>query len=601
MGVIKNTMMSFSYATMMSWEMCKKQLLLLGSMKLLSALLPVTLIWCTEKLINSVNQFINDGVGLNNMIFFFILEVSIILSTFIMQKLVLIVDQRMANIFKLKFKNIMFDKQKLLPFELFEKHHFQDKLNRLNTNDTKIIMAANNGLDCISNIISLLGVILYLFNISWLFAPLLLIGVIPLIVVQFKLGKKRYELFKFLIPFGRKEYYINQLLNTPHSLQEIRLYSTENYFIDKWSESFELTSSKNLDITIKQSKWLIITQLVQMVFYLISGFLAILLIIRGAIVVGSFVAILQSIQRLQGMIINITSSLSEIYEASFFISDYKEFLNLIEDNTLNNEPIKKIYSLKVSNLSYQYPNSNKFALKDINLDIPIGKNIAIVGVNGSGKTTLLKCLTGLYKTNLSLFINEKPIEKIELKSYRERIAVLFQEYNRYELTAKENIGFGRIKYLNSLEDIQKPAKLTNIHSYIDGLPDKYDSTLGRLYSQGHELSGGQWQRIALARTLFRNGDIMFLDEPTSALDPKSELDLIESMFNQVSNSHSIVYITHRLAATKFADEIIVLKEGSIVEKGTHSELINQRGEYYRLYEIQKKWYSNSEKIKEVVL
>lgn len=593
MKIIKNTLTSYFYANKLTWKVCKKQFILLMLIKLLSAALPVTLIWCTERLIDSVSTFITTGGQIRDVLFYFILEVLITLATFFLQKVSMVVEQKMKDVFKLDFKKNLFNKQQMLPYEMFEDHDFQNTLNRVNANDTKIIQMTNSGVDFFSNIMSLIGILVYLMTISWWFGPLLLVGTIPLIVVQFKFGRKKYELFKFLTPFGRKEYYINDLLNKPNSLHEIRLYSIEDFLIQKWISSYQTSATNNLRILISQNKWLMLTQVIQMVVYFLSGLFAILLILRGVILIGSFVAILQSIHRIQGTLNTVTGSLSDIYESSFLIGDFKRFLGLEEINYSAKKKINKVINLEVSGLSFKYPNSPKYILKDVNISIPQGKKIAIVGVNGSGKTTLLKCLTGLYLTENAIKVNDIDLEEVDIKSYHDRIAVLSQNFNRYEFTAKENISFGKIHESHKDKEMQEAAIKTGIHSYIMGLPNQYESILGRLFSKGNEFSGGQWQKLALTRTLFRNGDIVFLDEPTSALDPKSELELIESLFNTTSATQSIVFITHRLAATRFADEIIVLKDGEIVESGSHEGLIQLEGEYYTLYEHQKQWYSET--------
>ncbi|GIO27418.1 ABC transporter ATP-binding protein [Ornithinibacillus bavariensis] len=595
MRMLKTILKSYIYANQLTWKFCKKQLIILVVIKLLLATLPVSLIWCTERLINNVNNFINDRGHISGVLFYFVLEVLITLLTFFLQKVSLIVEQKMIDIFKLDFKKILFRKQRVLPFEMFEDHDFQNNLNRINSNDIKIIKMTTSGIDFSSNFISLIGILFYLITISWWFGPLLLVGMIPLIIVQFKFGRKKYELFKFLTPFGRKEHYIEELLKNPKSLHEVRLNLIEDYIIKKWVGSYQTSALKNLKILISQSKWLMITQMIQMIVYMVSGLFAIILIVRGVVLVGSFVAILQSIQKIQGILNTLTNSLSEIYESSFLINDLKSFLNLKEININSRKKIENVINLEVSGLTFKYPNSKQYALKDININIPQGKKIAIVGVNGSGKTTLLKCLTGLYLTDNFIKVNDIDIKELDLESYHKCIAVLSQDFNKYEFSAKENIGLGRIDKMNNYNLIKEAAIRTSIHSYIIGLPQQYKSSLGRLFEEGNELSGGQWQKIALSRSLFRDGDILFLDEPTASLDPNSELQLIESLFNNSRDTQSIVYITHRLAATKFADEIIVLKEGEVIEKGNHEELIQLEGEYFTLYEHQKQWYSDTSK------
>lgn len=591
---IKSTLSSFVYANSLAWKTCKKYLSFLMTIKLILAGLPILLIWCTQQLIDSINFFITYNGTILDTVVFFTLEVSIILGTLFFQKVSVIIEQKITYEFGLKYKLILFRKQRSLSFDLFENHKFQDKLNRLNTNDSNMINMSKDGIDFLSNTLSIIGIFAYLTTISWLFVPIILVGLIPLFIVQFKFGRKKYELFKSLTPFGRKEHYVEKLLSTPASLSEIKLYSLEENLIKKWSDYYKLSSTRNIEMVISQNKWLMLTQIIQMITYMVTGFIAIMLMIQGRVLVGSFVAILQSVQRIQGTFNNITNSLSSIYESSFIINDFRSFLELKEIDNNSKEKIEHVNNLEVTGLSFKYPNSNKFALEDISINIPKGRKVAIIGVNGSGKTTLLKCLTGLYYTENAVKVNHKKLEELDLESYRNRLAVLTQGYNKYEFSVKENIGFGRVSLMDNESFIREAAISTNVHSYIMGLPNQYNSLLGRLYSNGNQLSGGQWQKVALARAMFRKGDILFLDEPTSSLDPRSEIELIESIFDTYID-RSVVYITHRLAATRLADEIIVMNEGKIVERGSHNDLINLKGEYFNLYETQKEWYLTQEK------
>lgn len=551
-----------------------------------SAILPVALIWCTQKLVDSVTLFINEQASINNALLFFILEVLIILFTYLLQKVVMVLELKLNNEFGLNFKLIYFEKHRKLPFELFEKHSFQDKINRIEANEQQMIVVTNKGLDIFTGILSLIGIFIYLSSISWIYIPLLIISTIPLVIVQFIFGRKRYELFKFLTPFGRKEHYISGLFNSPQSLMEIRLYLLEDYLINKWSEHYLLSASRNQDILIKQSKWHFLTQFIQMISYFIAGFYTIFLMIGGTILVGSFVAVLQAIQRIQGTISNIADSLSELYESSFLISDFKEFLKTKEIKQDTKNDIEKIEELEVHNLTYQYPTSNHPAIENITINIPQGKKVAIVGENGSGKTTLLKCLTGIYSTKKCIKVNGTYLENLNISSYHNRMAVLTQHFNKFEFTARENIGFGRINNIDNNAAIYEATSKTNMHNYIMNLQNKYDHQLGRLFDNGAQLSGGQWQKMAISRALFRNSDVLILDEPTSSLDPKSELDIIESLFKQRINQ-SIIFITHRLETTRFADEIIVMEGGSIVEQGSPETLLELRGDYYHMYQAYK--------------
>jgi len=305
--------------------------------------------------------------------------------------------------------------------------------------------------------------------------------------------------------------------------------------------------------------------------------------------------VLQSIQNLQDSFAILTNSLSSFYESCLYIDDLRQFFRSKErEDNRKQLHIKRIEEIEVCNLTFRYMDQLKPAIQNVRFKILPGQKIAIVGENGSGKTTLIKCLTGLYETEPGMIrINGQPIQQIHLESYQERIAVLFQDFIRYHFSAKENIGFGNLPLLDDLEKIREAAKQSGVDEYLCSLPEKYDSILGRYFDGGQELSGGQWQKIALARALFRESDLIVLDEPTSALDPRSEVEIIELLFD-ITQDKAVLFITHRLGAACMADYILVMQDGMIVEQGSHEELLRLGGVYSKLYRSQSKWYLRKE-------
>ncbi|MEH7538111.1 ATP-binding cassette domain-containing protein, partial [Bacillus toyonensis] len=284
-------------------------------------------------------------------------------------------------------------------------------------------------------------------------------------------------------------------------------------------------------------------------------------------------------------------SISNIYENLLYVKEFSSFISLPEiDDVEDKEEIHGIQEISVQKLNFTYPNQDIQILEGINLTITPGKKIAIIGENGSGKTTLIKCLTGLYETDSSMIhVNGMPLNKIDLNKYFKKISVLFQDFNRFEFTVRENIGFGNLEELANTEKLKEVIKRVGLENHIKSLPNQHDSRLGRFFDGGNELSGGQWQKIAIARCLFRECDLIVLDEPTSALDPKSEVEIMEEFF-QYSSDKAVIFITHRLGAAWLADEIIVMERGRIAERGTHQELLHLDGIYKELFVSQSKWY-----------
>jgi ATP-binding cassette subfamily B protein len=288
------------------------------------------------------------------------------------------------------------------------------------------------------------------------------------------------------------------------------------------------------------------------------------------------------------------SSLVSLYENSLFLSNLYEFLDLkrtvVEPLHPQALPVPLRIGIQFDQVQFRYPNSSRPLLEDISLTIRAGETVALVGENGAGKTTLIKLLCRLYDpTSGRITLDGIDLRQFETTALRREISVVFQDYAHYNLTARENIGFGDVNRLPDQDEIRSAAKTAGADKAIASLPYGYDTTLGKEFEEGEELSIGEWQKVALARAFLRQAQIIVLDEPTSALDAQAEHQIFEQ-FRQLTEGRTAILISHRLSSVKLADRIYVLKEGRIVESGTHNELLLLKGSYARLFEIQAQYY-----------
>jgi len=282
------------------------------------------------------------------------------------------------------------------------------------------------------------------------------------------------------------------------------------------------------------------------------------------------------------------AGISESYNSLYNLHKILDYDKANNDEKVHED--EKEFQISIKNVNFKYPNSGKYALNNISIDINPGEVIAIVGENGSGKSTLSKVMAGLYEpTQGEIFYNGKSFRNLDMSSIYKKIAIVFQNFNRYPITVKENIALGFINELDECK-VEKELKKVNL-SYIKESLDKGINTLLSKEFGGTDLSIGQWQRIAIARANYKDAAFMIFDEPTASLDPLQEIDIMKSFIETTTNKTRIL-VTHRIGAAKLADRIITMKNGKIIEIGTHEELVSMNGEYAYLYNSQKQWYNN---------
>ncbi|MED0670463.1 ABC transporter ATP-binding protein [Aneurinibacillus aneurinilyticus] len=597
MDQITNVMFSLFYAFKTVAKYAKKNLLYSIFINILLGISPLITIWLTKELINKITLLAEGKIALKEPLIFLVLQMLILLANYFIEILSKINEQKLNNIIGLKIKKKIFLKVKRLPYITFENPKFYDRFERVTNSPTQILAIVRDTLNFGSKIIMVVSLILFLISTYWPLVLIMLFCTGFTIIIELQFGQKRYQLVRYLTPHGRKEAYISDLLKRRDTLKELRLLDLSEYFVDKWSDLYKLNSNENLKMLKKYSIWDYISRILLTTAYVSSGVFLIVLISAKRISIGEFVATLQAVQNLQVGLSTGAQFISKFYEGSLYIKEFRRFMEE-EEMQINDKDIfiDKISSIGINNLTFCYPNQHKNSINGLTFKIEQGQKVAIVGENGAGKSTFIKCMTGLYKTGKGMIeVNGYPLELCNIKSYQDRLAVLFQDYIKYEFTLTENIGFGRILNLDKENKIKEAAEKTGINRFSNLLPYGYNSLLGRLFDGGNELSEGQWQKVALSRMLFRDADLIILDEPTSALDPKSEVEVIENLFDLASDK-SVVFITHRLGAACLADFIIVIKQGNVIEQGTHSQLLDLNGEYKKLYEAQARWYNTESKV-----
>lgn len=444
------------------------------------------------------------------------------------------------------------------------------------------------------NAVSLLALSGVLLSLQAEIALILILAVLPNSWLRLRLSRQMYQWEYKNILRERLANYYHWILTHDWLAKEIRLFGLGSLFINRFRHLRSKLRQEKLQVATRYIGWNLLTHVCASGAVFIAYGLIVYQTIRGTISLGSLVMYYQAFGSLQNAVQGVLSSLMELYKDNLFLANLYEFLDLKPKQV--NFPYPQIFpspirqSIIFEQVGYQYANSQCKALKEINLSIHPGEVIALVGENGSGKTTLTKLLSRLYDpTEGKITIDGIELSQFDPIALRQQISVIFQDYGKYNLSVRENIGLGNISQEFNLAKIIPIAKEVGVDDFISRLPQEYETLLGKLFEGGEELSIGQWQKIALARALLRDSQIIILDEPTSALDPKAEFAFFEK-FRQLLRNQIAILISHRLATVRMADCIYVLDKGSIVEKGNHEELIQKRGIYSHLFDIQSRHY-----------
>jgi ATP-binding cassette, subfamily B, bacterial len=442
--------------------------------------------------------------------------------------------------------------------------------------------------------LSLLGILALLTTLNWTVPLLLSIATIPGILMRVRYTGKAYGRVSSWTESERQSDYFHTLLTTEPHAKEIRLFNLGSLF-SQWFQTLRTKIRREkIYLATQQSRIDLITQGSATLAVCVACGITAYQTIQGAITLGGFVMYYQAFGRGQGFLRELLSNLIGLYENSLFLQDFYQFLDL-KPTIVEPEDPKPLSpswetGIRLENVSFNYAHSQRSVLKNINLTIAPGEVVAIVGANGAGKTTLIKLLCRLYQPTVgTITLDGVDLGDYSMTELRRQISVLFQDYIHYQLTVKENIWLGDIEVEPNSEQIWAAARAAGAHPTIDRLPHGLDTRLGNWFEQGEELSIGQWQKIALARTFLRDARLVILDEPTSALDPQAEAEVF-ARFRQLVRGRTAIIISHRLSTIKMVDRILVLSDGQLAESGSHDELMQQQGLYARLFTTQAQHY-----------
>ncbi|WP_370749223.1 ABC transporter ATP-binding protein [Eubacterium sp.] len=487
-------------------------------------------------------------------------------------------------------------KKNRLKYYCIEDAKTWDLISRISDKpETRLKDAYINFLNFISLIIQIVGLILVFATQIWQISLIMLMLIIPVFVISLKSGKENYITRQETQKYHRRQEYLGDLLINRETAQERILFGYGRGLTKMWHSVYE--KARKTELKTKRD-WFIRSKLGGVMTTGISVIASLFLIppvLTKTISTGMFISFINSIYALVDTIVwSLANYVEKIADNREFMKDFTLFFSLEEHDQSQEEKVENIQleTIEFRNVKFKYPNTDKYILNGFSYKFERGVSYALIGVNGAGKTTLMKLLVGLYdEYSGEILVNGKNVREYSVESYKRLFSIVFQDFAKYSLSIEENITIGDWKNkLNVSEsDIEKIAKIVGLDKYIDEDVAGLKTKLGKIYEDGQDISGGQWQRIALARAIFRNGQLYILDEPTSALDPISESNLYKE-FKNISVGKTMILVSHRLGSTSIADTILVLTDGKLAEVGSHQELMKKQGLYAEMYESQRSWY-----------
>lgn len=555
----------------------------------LQSLLPLALVYLIRLLIDDITQAASLATGgfsgsilwmiLAVVIVYLLDEVSTDCSNYVRKKQSMKLEVYMYG--------LLHSKAIRLDLINFEHPAYYDCLSRATTEAPwRPNSILNNIVSMFRGLLSLLLMAGLLVTLHWGLALLLLVVNIPGIWLRLHYADILYNFQREQTPEARKSAYFNWILTGDRPSRELRLFGTGNYFISLFKKSFLKQKEEEISIIGNRTVIELISDVVKASAILFMLLFIARQTINGALTLGQMAMFLLAFRQGMRYIKELFSSLAGLYEDSLFIGDTFEFLNL-KEYVVALPPVIKPSDLtkeiSVENLSFTYPGNHVPSVNKVSFRINKGEIVALVGPNGAGKSTLVRLLTRLYDPDLgSVKYDGTDIRNMDPAEYRKYFSVVFQDFMLFNLSAGENIKIGNIESTEDGSKIRQSASEAGVHELINNLPKGYDTVIGNLFDDSRELSWGEWQKIALARALFRDAPVLILDEPSSALDAETEYEIF-SRFRDIVKGRTSILITHRFTNVTLADRIIVIDKGAVAESGTHYELMNKQGMYFSMY------------------
>jgi len=563
--------------------------------RVISSLGPLALLWVGKLIIDGVLAQIQDGSGdWRSLVGLVVLELVIALALEALGRVASLLESLLGDLFANEMSVRLMEHSATLDLLHFEDPDFYDKLQRARRQTMGRIALLGTMLQIGQQFLTLATLLaaLVFFN-PWLLG-ILVVAIIPAFLGETHFAGVSYSLFFGWTPERRELDYLRYVAASDATAKEVKLFGLSDHFIRRYAELADDYYLANRSVAVRRAA----TGTVLSGLSTIAYYGAVVFIVReavlGTITLGDLTLLAGSFNRSRGLIQSVLLRSAQVYEESLFLKDLFDFLEMVPGTASPPTPVRFPArfreGFRIEGLGFQYPDSDRWALRGVDFSIGAGERVALVGENGSGKTTLVKLLTRLYDpTEGRILLDGVDLREYDLTELRSAIGVIFQDFVRYDMAARDNIAVGKIEAREDEARIVESARQSLAEEVVNGLSSGLDHMLGRRFEGGANLSGGEWQKVALARAYMRDAQLLVLDEPTAALDARAEFEVFQR-FSELTAGRTAVLISHRFSTVRMADRIVVIEEGRVQEDGSHEELIALGGRYAELFALQARGY-----------
>ncbi|MDK2841179.1 MAG: ATP-binding cassette, subfamily bacterial [Anaerophaga sp.] len=576
------------------WRSSPGWTLLNGILLLVRGILPLLLLYLVKLLVDEIQIVAANPGGeeaLNRLIFLLIIAAAVFLANALTASLGTLVRERQSFVISDYFDHLIHNKTTRIEYGFFEHPEYQNiffrALHEASYRPSRIFYGI---VGILQNLITLLVMGGILLMVHWSVSIVLLLVTLPVTIIRLRYARELFRFKRKNTDKERKVNYYNRLLTSREYAKELRTFDLGRLFRKRYHElKNDWRQSQYKMLRSKTMQEVAVQILAAIAVFSVYGLIA-YRAFKGDISIGSVVLYFMALQRGYAYLQQFLGGISGLYEDSLFLNNLFEFLHLPESRSSTKRterypfPARMKEGIRFDNVGFHYPVNNRWVLRNVTFNIDAGETVALVGVNGAGKTTLVKLLCGLYQpVEGTIFVDGIPLDEIRWKDRIDNISVIYQDFMLYNVTARENIWFGNIRREPDDKNIQNAAAQAGIHEVIENFEKGYETTLGTLFEESEQLSPGQWQRLALARSFFNPSQIVLLDEPTSALDAFSEARLLQYI-KGITENRTAMIISHRLSTIRMADRIVVIDGQNIVETGHYDELMNKKGTFFQMVE-----------------